>query len=214
MLYPHGLDIKNERLMMPAVIETGNLLGEILSVFDNTIYGPVSGFISAGMTRIMIFITFWGSETAVTILTLMILLFTLMFKKKKYLIYALLITVNIIIGALLNYILKQLFQRQRPDLLKLVEISGYSFPSGHSMSSAIFYGFIIFLCLRYAKHWSKYIAAAILSLLVFMIGISRIYLGVHYASDVLGGFSIGLVWLALYIRLAEGFGFLKRTGIN
>jgi len=196
--------------MMPAVIETGNLLGKILSVFDNTIYELVSGFISAGMTRFMIFITFWGSEPAVTILTVMILLSALIFKKKKYLPYALLITVNIIIGASINYILKQLFQRQRPDLLKLVEISGYSFPSGHSMSSVIFYGFIIFLCLKYAKHWSKYLAAAILSLLVFMIGISRIYLGVHYASDVLGGFIIGLAWLVFYIRLAERFGFLKR----
>lgn len=195
---------------MPAVIETGNLLGKILSVFDNTIYELVSGFISAGMTRFMIFITFWGSEPAVTILTVMILLSALIFKKKKYLPYALLITVNIIIGASINYILKQLFQRQRPDLLKLVEISGYSFPSGHSMSSVIFYGFIIFLCLKYAKHWSKYLAAAILSLLVFMIGISRIYLGVHYASDVLGGFIIGLAWLVFYIRLAERFGFLKR----
>lgn len=195
---------------MPAVIESGNLPGKILSVFDNTIYELVSGFISAGMTRFMIFITFWGSELAVTILTIMILLSALILKKKKYLPYALLITVNIIIGALLNYILKQLFQRQRPDLLKLVEIGGYSFPSGHSMSSVIFYGFIIFLCLRYAKHWPKYLAAAILSLLVFMIGISRIYLGVHYASDVLGGFSIGLAWLVLYIRLAERFGFLKR----
>lgn len=195
---------------MPAVIETGNLLGKILSVFDNTIYELVSGFISAGMTRFMIFITFWGSEPAVTILTVVILLSALIFKKKKYLPYALLITVNIIIGASLNYILKQLFQRQRPDLLKLVEISGYSFPSGHSMSSVIFYGFIIFLCLKYAKHWSKYLAATILSLLVFMIGISRIYLGVHYASDVLGGFIIGLAWLVFYIRLAERFGFLKR----
>ncbi|MEN6314736.1 MAG: phosphatase PAP2 family protein [Clostridiaceae bacterium] len=192
------------------MIETGNLLGKILSVFDNTIYELVSGFISAGMTRFMIFITFWGSELAVTILTVMILLSAFIFKKKKYLRYALLITVNIIIGALLNFILKQLFQRQRPDLLKLVEISGYSFPSGHSMSSMIFYGFIIFLCLRYAKHWSKHLVAAILSLLVFMIGISRIYLGVHYASDVLGGFIIGLAWLVFYIRLAERFGFLKR----
>lgn len=195
---------------MPAVIETGNLLGEILSVFDNTIYELVSGSISAGTTRFMKFVTFWGSELALTMLTVMILLAALLSKKKRDLPYALLITVNIIIGALLNYILKQLFQRQRPDLLKLVEISGYSFPSGHSMSSAIFYGFIVFLCLRYVKHWSKYLVAAILSLLVFMIGISRIYLGVHYASDVLGGFIIGLAWLVFYIRLAERSGFLQR----
>lgn len=180
-----------------------------MPAFDDAVYGFVSGFISDGTTRFMKFITFWGSGLALTVLTVMLLLAALLFRKKRTLPYALLIAVNIIMGALLNYILKQLFRRRRPDVLKLVEIGGYSFPSGHSMSSVIFYGFIVFLCLKYVKHRSKYLVAAVLGLLVLMIGISRVYLGVHYASDVLGGFIIGLAWLIFYIRLAERHGFLN-----
>ena len=191
---------------------SATMLEDILSTFDNTVYGFVSGHMSEEMTRFMKYVTFWGSELAITVITLLILFTAFIWNKKEHLPFALLIAANIAIGALLNYILKQLIQRQRPDLLRLVEIGGYSFPSGHSMSSIIFYGFIAFLCIRYLKHRSKYFLAVILGLFVIMIGISRIYLGVHYASDVLGGFIFGSGWIILCIKLAERYGFLKKEG--
>jgi len=199
--------------MASLIMLSGTMLGEIITTFDNTVYTLVSGCMSEGLTRFMIFITFWGSEPAITIITLLILFTALILKRKKFFSYALLISVNIIIGALLNYILKQLFQRQRPDLLRLVEIGGYSFPSGHSMSSIIFYGFLVFLSIRYIKHWLKYCIAGILSMLIIVIGISRIYMGVHYASDVIGGFIVGLGWIILFIKFSERYGFIKRKDL-
>lgn len=196
---------------MPSLIMLSETIwGKIISAFDSTVYGLISGYISEGMTRFMIFITFWGSELGTSIITFLILFATFVWKRKKYISYGLLISVNIIVGVLLNYILKQLFHRPRPDLLKLVEIGGYSFPSGHSMASMIFYGFLVYLSIRYVKHWSKYCIAGILGLLIIAIGISRIYLGVHYASDVLGGFIVGLGWLIVFIKLSERFVFSKR----
>ncbi|MCX7745781.1 MAG: phosphatase PAP2 family protein [Clostridia bacterium] len=110
---------------------------------------------------------------------------------------------NLTASVLLNQIFKLLFHRPRPNVLRFVEIGGYSFPSGHSMAGISFYGFFIFLCLKYLKDRSKYGIAGALGLLVMAIGISRIYLGVHYASDVLAGFSAGLAWLAVFIAITK-----------
>lgn len=185
------------------------IFSEVISKFDDTVYGIISSLISDGMSRFMVFITFWGSEPAITAINLIILFAAFIRKRRKYFNFALLVSSNIIAGAVLNYCMKQLFHRPRPDILRLVEIGGFSFPSGHSMASIIFYGFFIYLAARYAGNRSKYAIATALSTLVLLIGISRIYLGVHYASDVLGGFIIGLGWLLIFIRLSKRYFFPK-----
>ncbi|EDL66088.1 hypothetical protein BSG1_02010 [Bacillus sp. SG-1] len=82
----------------------------------------------------------------------------------------------------------------------MIEQDGYSFPSGHSMGSFIFYGAMAFALFRLYDHtWSRVIGAAALMVLVLLIGLSRVYLGVHYPSDILGGFLAGGVWLAFSI---------------
>lgn len=108
----------------------------------------------------------------------------------------------------LNGLMKEFFERIRPDQIDhLVEQGGYSFPSGHSMGSMIIYGGLLFIIIRYINsrrtHWTigKLALSIVLGLLVLFIGLSRIYLGVHYLSDVIGGFSLGLSWLALSIAL-------------
>ncbi|RIW35145.1 PAP2 family protein [Bacillus salacetis] len=107
---------------------------------------------------------------------------------------------TVALGGGFNWLLKEYFKRQRPDIEALVEQGGYSFPSGHSMGSFILYGALAFAVFRLYDHrWSKFIGAAALLLLVLLIGLSRIYLGVHYPSDILGGFSAGGVWLAFSI---------------
>lgn len=110
---------------------------------------------------------------------------------------------NLVLVAVLNVVLKLLIQRPRPVGFRLVEESGFSFPSGHSMVAAAFFGLIVWLLWRYERdRRRKVFFSAVFSLVIVAIGVSRIYLGVHYASDVVGGFCAALIWLAVYTRIA------------
>jgi len=106
-------------------------------------------------------------------------------------------------GALLNFLLKDVFQRQRPSLAA-IQVGGWSFPSGHAMGAMVVYGMLAYLLLRVVRRPAvrKLIVAGAV-LLVGLIGFSRVYLGAHWVSDVLGGWTAGAVWLALCISLAE-----------
>lgn len=183
------------------------ILWEAFSAFDNAVYDLISGCITDSMTQFMRFITFCGSEWTITVLAVAFPVFVFISRKKLLYRWSLAAATNIALGALLNVILKHLFLRARPDLLQLVNVSGYSFPSGHSMNSMIFYGFLIYIIFKNMKHWGKYAIAGALGLLVLTIGISRIYLGVHFASDVLAGFIIGLGWLILFTRMTNRYVF-------
>ena len=113
---------------------------------------------------------------------------------------------NLVIVTILNQLLKAILQRPRPTEYRIVEETGYSFPSGHSMVSMAFYGYLIYLIYKYVKNkYLKWISIVLLSILVCSIGISRIYLGVHYTSDVLGGFLISMSYLVIYISAVNKF---------
>ncbi len=113
-------------------------------------------------------------------------------------------TVNLVGSTILNQLLKFAIQRPRPDAsLRLVEIGGFSFPSGHSMAAMAFFGLLIWLTWRYAG--DRRMRAGLTALLcaaIAAVGFSRVYLGVHYVSDVLGGFCVSLIWLAVYTKVA------------
>ena len=153
---------------------------------------------SEPLTVIMKVITNLSSAYVLIVITIVTLLFI---KNKKV---GLCIASNLIITTLLNQLLKYIIQRPRPDGYRLIAESGYSFPSGHSMVSMAFYGLIIYLIWKMVKNKKiKYISCGILGLLIPMIGFSRIYLGVHYASDVIGGFAISIVYLLLFTNIAR-----------
>ena len=154
-------------------------------------YKLISTFlISDFATPIAKFITNFGDAIFLTVLT--IILFILIKNKK----IGLSIFSNLVIITALN----QLLQRPRPTEYRIIEETGYSFPSGHSMISMAFYGYIIYLIYKYVKNkYIKWISIVLLSILICSIGISRIYLGVHYTSDVLGGFLISVSYLVIYI---------------
>jgi undecaprenyl-diphosphatase len=108
-------------------------------------------------------------------------------------------------GVLINLILKSLFGRVRPDFTNAFyhEI-GYSFPSGHSMMSMIFYGMTVFLLLQSIKSFS--VKTAVLvggAAIILLVGFSRLTLGVHFLSDVVGGWTAGSIWLITCIALRE-----------
>ena len=109
-------------------------------------------------------------------------------------------------SALLNHIFKKIVQRPRPTGYRLIEEDGYSFPSGHSMISAAFYGFFIYLIFKNVKNkYLKWGSISLLSLLICLIGISRIYLGVHYTSDVMAGFVISISYLVIFTSIVNDY---------
>ena len=168
-------------------------------------YKLVSTFlISDFATPIAKFITNFGGAIILIGLAFMLFIFI---KNKKI---GVSIISNLAIITVLNQLLKRIVQRPRPTEFRIVEESGYSFPSGHSMVSMAFYGYLIYLIYKYVKNkYLKWISIILLSILICSIGISRIYLGVHYTSDVLGGFFISISYLIIYISAVNKF-FIER----
>lgn len=110
--------------------------------------------------------------------------------------------VNLVLATLLNLLLKTLIQRPRPEGYRLVAESGFSFPSGHSMVAMAFYGLLIWMVWHYEKDALVHRLGVIgFGLVIVLVGLSRIYLGVHYASDVLAGFCASIAWLGVYTKL-------------
>lgn len=177
-----------------------------IDAFDQSIISFIQSFESPTLTKIMRFFTFIGSIPTVITLSIMMLfvLYLLLKQKDKLFLFGI-----IIIGSqLLNKLLKQIFHRQRPDLHRLIEIGGYSFPSGHAMTAMTFYGILTFLFWRGIPHYKGKITLVLISFIfILMIGISRIYLGVHYPSDIIGGYLEGIVWLIVSISV---FNIIKR----
>lgn len=101
-------------------------------------------------------------------------------------------------GAWLNITLKHLFHRQRPVLENpLVTLSSYGFPSGHTMGATIFYGVLALIITYWMRSWSgRVLTGWLAAFMIAMIGVSRIYLGAHYFTDVIGAVAVGLAWLA------------------
>lgn len=120
------------------------------------------------------------------------------------------VAINLVIITTLNQLLKQILQRPRPTQYRIIDETGYSFPSGHSMVSMAFYGYLIYLIYKNVKQlYLKWISIIVLGGLILLIGISRIYLGVHYTSDVLAGFLISIAYLILFIKV-ENWSIQKR----
>ncbi|WP_335871650.1 phosphatase PAP2 family protein [Bacillus sp. 2205SS5-2] len=180
-----------------------------IHAFDNDVTNVVRISITERVTNVMTFVTYFGGVEWITLLTLLITLGLIVFKKYPLAFYF--ASVNAL-GAGFNALLKNIFQRERPAIEHLVEQGGYSFPSGHSMGSIIFYGALTIVIYRLVEYrWAKVTIAVLGILFSILIGVSRIYLGVHFPSDVVGGFSAGGAWLItctiLYVVL---FNFRKR----
>ena len=171
-------------------------------------YKIVSNFlISDFATPIAKFITNFGGAIFLIVLTIALII---LIKNKKI---GLSIFSNLVIVTILNQLLKGILQRPRPTEYRIIEETGYSFPSGHSMVSMAFYGYLIYLIYKYVKNkYIKWISIVLLSMLICSIGISRIYLGVHYTSDVLGGFLISISYLVIYISAINKFVIEKNKG--
>ena len=185
-------------IMILAIVE--DVFEKEIMKLDVMGYDIISKIIDPSVTPIAIVITNLGG--AIVICALTIILF-LLIKNKKI---SFCILLNVIIATLLNIFLKNLIQRPRPIEFRLISETGYSFPSGHSMVSMAFYGFLIYLSIKYLKNKKlKVVLTTFLSILIIAIGISRIYLGVHYTSDVIAGFMISVCYLIIYTSLVKKY---------
>lgn len=110
--------------------------------------------------------------------------------------------INLVLSVAICLILKEVVQRERPaESIRLVSETGYSFPSGHSMVAMAFFGFLLWMVLHYEKdRIVKVFCTLGFAAVILLIGLSRVYLGVHYASDVLAGFCVTVVWLGIFTR--------------
>jgi undecaprenyl-diphosphatase len=166
--------------------------------FDSYVITAIQGFESPLLTSIMKLFTFIGSTPFVIILSLFLLFF--LYKVLHHRLELILFSAAIIGSATLNGILKHFFHRVRPDLHRLIDVSGYSFPSGHAMNAFTVYGMISFLLWRHIPNkWGRGLLLFFSIVMILTIGISRIYLGVHYPSDIMGGYLASGFWLATAI---------------
>lgn len=163
---------------------------------DEFIYSKIDLIVNDRNTSIFKFITYLGS--AYVVISLIILGFILIKNKK----YSLFMSINLISITLLQFILKNIYSRGRPIDISLIEESGYSFPSGHSLTAMAFYGLLIYYIYKSNINKNKKIVLEILlSIIILLIGLSRIYLGVHYFTDVVGAFSFSICYLIIYTKI-------------
>ena len=170
------------------------LFNDKLSIIDTSIYNKL--YFSNYLTIFFKIITEFGSALILVIISVFLILFL---KNKKC---SLFLILNLVFGFITNYLLKILFKRNRPIDINMIIEDGYSFPSGHTTVSAIFYGTIIYFIYKSnIKKSIKIILITLLVTLILLIGISRIYLGVHHPTDVIASCFLSIIFLIISINI-------------
>ncbi len=187
-------------LFVLSIIALGVIINYIFRLngtdFDSQVFEMVRPYISEANTQVVQVITFFGSGEFLVPANIVLALYFLFFKKHRW--YSLRVPVVSLGSFIVMSLLKVFFGRLRPDDPVFKAASGLSFPSGHSMSAMTFYGLLIYLVWKYVENkTARWVLTFLLIIFIHLVGFSRIYLRVHYASDVMAGFSAGLVWLVL-----------------
>ena len=177
-----------------------DVLNKEIFVFDDVIYNFIHLLESKIATMFFHTITHLAGGYILVGICIIVLLFN------RNRIYFYIMSLNLVNTVVFNQILKLIFARERPSGIAIIEEVGFSFPSGHSMASMSFYGLLIYLIYHsnFSKKW-KIILITSLSILILLIGVSRIYLGVHYVSDVIAGFCLSVSYLIIFTRIIEKY---------
>ena len=179
-----------------------------IQAFDHLFTNLIRFDVNATLTKFYQTITVLGNPEMITIICLICLIFLV--AKKQYLEVGYLILNVLIVAGLCNQVLKYIIVRIRPSLEHLVTAHGYSFPSGHAMGSTLMYGTLALLGIYYFRRnqfWRR--ASYLLFILPLLIGMSRVYLGVHYPTDIVGGWLFGIGWLCLTYPIYRQLRFVK-----
>lgn len=181
-------------ILLATLVVTNNI-----KTFDDSIYNFLISKRSTYFDFYFINITKFANTVSILILVIILLL---ILKKED----GIILGISTISSVLVNTIIKNIIRRPRPNHLRLITQGGYSFPSGHSMISVCVYGLLIYLVIKNIKNTKLKIALTILLLfLILSIGLSRIYVGVHYPSDVLAGYLLASSLLIIIISLYDKF---------
>lgn len=186
--------------------------GDTITVIDVQLAHWFRARATEGFTRAMLFITHWNGIVGTSVMTALLAIW-FAYRKAYYWLIVLLAVVPG--GMLLNVILKHIFRRQRPSLEDpLLTLATYSFPSGHTVAATLFYGVLACFLVRRNPQWPRRVLiVGAACLMVMLVALSRMYLGVHYLSDVMAASMEGAAWLAVCVtavsalhrrRLARG----------
>jgi len=180
--------------------------GDPLVTVDRAVAAFFHAHASRHFTLLMKAVSFCGQPATLLVAALALALYFALRRRQRD---AWMVALAVGGGELLNPLLKILFARQRPSFADpLVMLTTYSFPSGHATGATIFYGLAAYLIARGVRSWTWRVLSVVAAVVaVLLIGFSRIYLGAHYLSDVVGGFGVGTVWLA---SVVTGFETLRR----
>ncbi|MBD2259747.1 phosphatase PAP2 family protein [Pseudanabaena sp. FACHB-2040] len=180
----------------------GQLADEVLEqeafAFDTTILLWINQISNPVLDRVMLSITQLGNPTIATTVTVVSFLVLWL---RHYRLEAKMFAINCLGGATLSTGLKLAFSKVRPQLWpQLIQETTYSFPSGHALGSIVLYGFLAYLL---AQHYRQYVKLiySLTTVLIVAIGLSRLYLGVHWPTDVIAGYGIGFLWITVGIAL-------------
>lgn len=168
--------------------------------FDLQIFAHLEKWVNPTLTEGMEAVTFFGSHYFLIPANLLLIAYGFYVKKDKW--FAVKIA-SVALGSLILMVsLKQLFQRARPVVPLLKKASGMSFPSGHAFMSFAFFGLLIyFIHHRFQNKLLRFLLTTLCLIFTFLIGFSRVYLRVHFASDVIAGICLSLLWLVIALRI-------------
>ena len=165
---------------------------------DDSIYYLIHNIQNNTLTEILKVITNLGGIPILFFIALFVSIVLFVCKKRKWGIAVLL---NLLMSSAIYIVLKNIFQRPRPELTEqLITETGHSFPSGHTTNNIAFYGFAIYLIYKNIRNKKvRNFLCIVLGIIPILIGFSRIYLRVHYFSDVLAGIIVGVISITLFI---------------
>ena len=191
--------IKNSIFLILFLVTMIMLLLNKVSFLDDYIYKIIYGLRNNIWDFIFINITKMGNTTIILLIIIVILL-KMNHKNQEILSFTAIITV------LSNQIIKNIIKRPRPNHIRLIKQGGYSFPSGHAMISIAVYGFLLYYIQTNCKNKKqKVLLSVLLTILILMIGCSRVYVGVHYPTDIIGGYCLSIYILKMVIYFYQKY---------
>lgn len=195
---------KNRKLIIAGIsiilflVLTYTIFNNKILYIDNYVESFILGIRNDKLTNAMKIIT--NISSAYALIAITILLFFILKNKK----IVTLISYNLLLVFITNQTFKLFFHRERPLDIGLIAENGYSFPSGHAMISMAYFGFIAYLIyIKIDNKILKFLTAIGIFSIIFLIGFSRIYLGVHYFSDVIGGFLLAISYLMIFANISK-----------